>query len=111
MLKHLALLLSFVATTALAQPLNIARVNASASGGLLLNGKPADIQAVDAALKQLKASKGALWYYRENAQGEPSPEAMSVLKLAVRYGLPVSMSTKPDFSDYVDANGRSQARK
>ena len=111
MLKHLALLLSFVVATALAQPVNIARVSALASGGLLLNGKPADIRMIDAAFQQLKTSKGAVWYYRESAQAEPSPEAMSVIKLVVQYGLPVSMSTKPDFSDYVDANGRSQVRK
>jgi hypothetical protein len=111
MLKHLASLFSFLAATVLAQPLNIVRVSAPASGGLLLDGKPADIRTIDAAFQRLKASKGTVWYHRENARAEPSPEAISVIKLVVQYGLPVSMSTKPDFSDYVDASGHSQVRK
>jgi hypothetical protein len=29
----------------------------------------------------------------------------------VKYKLPISMSTQPDFSDYVDGNGQSHVRE
>jgi len=31
---------------------------------------------------------------------------MAVVKLVVKYKLPISMSSKPDFSDYVDESGQ-----
>jgi hypothetical protein len=49
-------------------------------------------------------------YYRENARSEAGSEAMSVIDLVVKYGLPISLSSKSDFSDYIDANGQSQPR-
>jgi hypothetical protein len=33
------------------------------------------------------------------------------VQLIIKYKLPVSMSAKPDFSDYVDAKGVSRPRK
>jgi hypothetical protein len=36
---------------------------------------------------------------------------MAVVELVVKHRLPISMSTKPDFSDYVDGDGTSRPRK
>jgi len=33
------------------------------------------------------------------------------IELVIKYSLPISMSTKADFCDAIDANGRSQPRK
>jgi hypothetical protein len=33
------------------------------------------------------------------------------IELVIKYRLPISMSTKADFADAIDANGRSQPRK
>lgn len=89
----------------------IAKVSALASGKLLINGKPASLTTVEVALQTLKGNNGAVWYYRENPQAEPPPQAMKVIELVVKYKLPVSLSSRPDFSDYIDENGNSKPRK
>jgi len=89
----------------------VAKVTALASGQLLLNGKPSDIRTIDKAFAELKARGGVVWYYRENPQREPHPNAMAAIELVVKHQLPISMSSKPDFSDYVDPDGRSKPRR
>lgn len=106
-------LLGFLPLVALAQvhpP--VAKVSVSASGRLALNGKQTDLKSIEAEFKKLQAAKGAVWYYRENGQTqEPSPQALAVLQLVVKYKLPISMSSKPDYSDYIDDDGYPQPRK
>ena len=94
-----------------AQGAPTARVSALANGRLLLNGKPADFAAIDSEFQRLKPLQGSVWYHRENAHTEPPPQAMAVVKLIIKHQLPVTLSTQPDFSDYVDAEGRSRPRK
>jgi hypothetical protein len=89
----------------------VARVSVLSSGKLLLDGRPATLAEIGAGFEQLKSKGGSVWYYRQNAQAEPSAEAMSVVELVVKYKLPISMSTQPDFSDYVDGNGQSHVRE
>jgi hypothetical protein len=106
------LTLALALGTAVAQVQSpIAKVSALASGQLLLNGRPSDITAIEAEFKTIKEKKGSVWYYRENGKSEPPPSAMAVIQLVVKYGLPISMSSKPDFSDYIDGNGSSKPRK
>ncbi len=83
----------------------IARVSALASG------QPVNLQALDTALKDLKEKHGIVWYYRQDPNHEPPPQAMEAIGLVVKHQLPISMSTKPDFSDVVDANGNSKPRE
>ena len=84
-----------------------AKVSVLATGELLLNGTPTDLVQIETEFQRLKANQGSVMYYREDGQSEPPPVAMSVIDLVVKYELPVSMSTKADFSDYVDENGTS----
>src|SRR5205823_3143630 len=46
-------------------------------------------------------AKAVVWYYRQDANGEPHPTAMEVMKLITANRLPVRLSSKPDFSDSV----------
>jgi len=89
----------------------ILRLSVLASGKVFLEGKESSIPDIRKALEKTKANKGAVWYYRENGKGEPPPQAMEVIKLIVEYKLPISMSSKPDFSDYINENGQSRPRK
>jgi len=89
----------------------VARVSVLSSGELLLNGQSTTLVELDAKFQQLKSKGGTVWYYRQDAQAEPSAEAMSVVKLVVKYALPISMSTQPNFSDYVDNQGHARARE
>ena len=110
-MRLLPVFLLFIASLASAQQSPVARVTALSSGRLLLNGSEITVQTLSSEFERLKANGGAVWYYRENPQSEPPPQAMEVIKLVIRNQLPVSMSSKPDFSDYVDENGHSRPRK
>jgi len=89
----------------------VARVSALASGQLLLNGQPVNLLALDTALKDLKEKHGIVWYYRQDSDHEPPPQAMDAIGLVVKHQLPISMSTKADFSDVMDANGKTKPRE
>ena len=89
----------------------MAKVSVLASGKLLLDGSPADLASIESEFKRLQRENGVVWYYRENAQAEPSSEATAVVQLVIKYNLPISMSSKPDFSDFIDETGRSRPRK
>jgi hypothetical protein len=73
----------------------------------------AEISSAELAkrLDAAKEKRGVVWYYREAASEEPPPQATEIVKMIIERKLPVSMSTKPDFSDYVDEQGRSRPRK
>jgi hypothetical protein len=86
-------------------------VSALSSESILLNGKPADLKSIGTEFRKLKAARGEIWYYRENPRSETHSNATAVIELVVKHQLPISMSTKPDFSDYVDRDGKSKPRK
>ena len=109
-LAILAFAMTMIASVSATEPA-VAKITVLASGQLLLNGKPSDMNAVDAALSELKTKKGEVWYHRQNPQSEPHPNAMAVIQLVMKHHLPISMSSKPDFSDYVDRDGRSRPRR
>ena len=55
---------------------------------------------------------GEVWYYRDNPAQEPPPRAMAAVQLVIKYQLPVSFSSKSDFSDTVDpSTGVSRPRQ
>lgn len=89
----------------------IVKVSVLASGQLLVDGQPSDMQQLQAALKRIGEVDGAVWYYRENGFEEASPQAMRIIDLVIDMHLPISMSSKPDFSDYIDGEGRSHPRQ
>jgi len=89
----------------------ITRISVLASGTILLDGKEATLSEARRALEETKAKKGTVWYYHESGKGEPPPEAIELFRLMVENKLPVSLSSKADFSDYLDEEGQSHRRK
>ena len=89
----------------------VTRISVLASGKILLDGKEATIAEVRRALERVKAKRRTVWYYRESGKGEPPAHAIEIFKLIVENKLPISLSTKPDFSDNVDEKGRAWPRK
>lgn len=86
------------------------KISVLATGAILLDGQPADRKQLDAALERVKQNHGQVWYYRESAGAQPPPAGLAVIQLVVRHKLPISLSSKPDFSDWVDGKGVSHAR-
>jgi len=62
------------------------------------------------AFATAKGDDAIVWYYREAAGKTPPPRALEVLNLVVQNQLRISLSSRPDFSDYVDAHGVSHPR-
>jgi hypothetical protein len=79
----------------------ILKVSVLSTGSLLLDGQPVNLGDLEQAMEQGVAARASVWYYREDAGGPPHPVAMDVMKLIVRFRLPVRLSAKPDFSDEV----------
>jgi len=86
------------------------KVSVLTSGTILVDAKPATFEELEAALARVKEAKGQVWYYRESAGGQPAAAAMQVIQRIVALKVPISLSSKPDFSDWVDAKGVSHPR-
>jgi hypothetical protein len=89
---------------------NTLRISVPSSGSLLLDGRAVALLDLKAALEQADRATDCVLYYRENAAAEAPPESMEVMKLIIENKLPVSLSSKPDFSDYVDRFGQFHPR-
>lgn len=77
------------------------RVSVLATGEVLLDGVPVTLADLNVALQQGAKDKAAVWYYRENPGGEAPAAVTDVMKLITGNGLPLRLSSKPDFSDAV----------
>jgi hypothetical protein len=89
----------------------IGKIAVTESGSVSYNGTPVTLGGLKIMLKDLKRANGVVWYYRESAAQEPPPVASEVVKLIIiDQQLPVTMSTKPDYSDVVMPDGTTRPR-
>ena len=88
----------------------VVKVTVLASGVVQLDGRPTSLPALDEELRKLKADNGVVWYHRQDPASEPPPQGAAVIQMIIKHQLPVSMSSRPDFSDYVDSAGVSRPR-
>ncbi|MGV3661908.1 MAG: DUF1471 domain-containing protein [Prosthecobacter sp.] len=81
-------------------------------GSITTDGSQTSLEDLPAKLKDLAAKKGIVYYYREvgPAPEQPHPNALKVINALKEHQLPVSVSSKPDFSDEVTPDGRSHPR-
>ena len=77
----------------------IVKVKVTAGGEVSADGQPVTLERLAARMSQLKQVGGAVYYYRENPEGEPHPNAMKVIELVTENQLPIRLCTNPDFSD------------
>ena len=82
-------------------PTNTLKVSVLATDELLLDGQPVALPALEQALGQAPKDDAVVWYYREDAAGDPPAVAAEVMKLITANRLPVCLSSRPDFSDTV----------
>ena len=81
------------------------------SGDILVDDRMiSHINKLNEKLKEVTNLQGAVWYYRENSTNTPNEVADEVFRLILDTKLPFSLSTKSDFSDWIDANGKSRLR-
>ncbi len=65
-----------------------------------MDGQAVEIDQLDKIFQTAKENNIGVHYYREGRASPP--QSMEVMKLVVKHKVPISMSTKPDFSDVVD---------
>lgn len=79
-------------------------------GTIEMDGEPAGLEAVRTRFAELQKQQGVVYYGRDAPASEPHENAMRVIELVVENNLPVQLSSKPDFSDRVDADGTSRPK-
>ena len=89
----------------------VLRVAVLADGLIVLDGAPTTLGALRRALRAASPENDIVWLYRQESAVEGSTEAGSVGRAILQNGLSVSVSTQPDFSDVVLANGCRPARR
>ncbi len=108
------ILLGGCAKSSTANCIGVIYVSVAADGSISVDGKTVAVPSLDEKLSVLKPSAKVVFYYRENAQTEPTPSQASeigqVLNAIMRLQLPISLSSKSDFSDVIDGAGNSQPR-
>lgn len=105
----LAVVLAPAALQAQRRP--VMRVSVLQEGVLLVDDSLVTPPMFEQKLQALKQGQGIVWLYRENPRAEPTPAVREALQRLLDSGLPISLSSRPDFSDYLDAEGRSQPRR
>ncbi len=81
------------------------------NGDIKVDGQPADIEKIRTELDRMKTvSGGQAAYYREGGNAAPSPglqmKVVAILGAINDAGLPIRMSSEPDFSTSIDDQGR-----
>jgi hypothetical protein len=88
----------------------VGRVAVTAKGAVSFDGTSITVDGLKQELADLKKRNGVIWYYREAGKEGPPPQAMEVMKLIVDNRLPISMSTRPDYSDVLLPDGTTRPR-
>jgi hypothetical protein len=70
---------------------HVAKVKVTRAGTIYLDGKTVSLAELKQEFVRLKRVQGVVWYYRENPQGEPPPQAMAVIEAIVETKLPVKL--------------------
>lgn len=83
----------------------VVRVKVSQAGEIDLDGTIVTRGQLRYALARVKTAGGGVMYYRERWPEPPSAEAIQVFQLIKDADLPVRMSSKPNFSDYIGPDG------
>ena len=87
----------------------IGKIAVTASGVVLFDGSTITLDGLKSKLADLKKRNGTIWYYRE-AAGRTLNTGNGGLNLIARSRLPISLSTKPDYSDVVFPDGTIRPR-
>ena len=88
----------------------VVKIAVFVDGRLTVDGTESTIPSLRKKLNGLSEKNGVVWYYREAGQQEPLPIAMEVMETVVEARLPIRLSSRPDFSDSIGPDGKSNAK-
>ena len=84
----------------------VLKVAVFADGRLTVDGTAATVQTLQESLQDLGNRHGVVWYYREAGQQEPPTIAMEVMQAVVAARLPIRLSSRADYSDFIGLDGK-----
>ena len=91
----------------------VIRISVVSAGAILLDGKSVDLDRIEQTLKSAKDA--VVWYHRESAGQDAPPQVRDlsekIIAMVIGNRLPISLSAKSDFTDAVDASGKSHPRE
>ena len=90
--------------------MQVAKIQVSPSGGIVIDGRAASLHQLEETLAREKKERGEIWYYREAPTSEPTDAQIRVFTKIMNSGLHITLSTRSDFSDWVDDEGLSHPR-
>jgi hypothetical protein len=79
-----------------------------ADGHIVADGHEIALPALRQAFARVSKAHGRVLYYREAPESEPHPNAMAVMQAIIEARLPVSLSSKPDFSNVMLPDGTAK---
>jgi hypothetical protein len=85
----------------------VLKIAVFADGRLTVDGASSTIPALRDSLQRLSEQHGVVWYYREAGQQEAPPIVTNIMQTILDARCPVRLSSRPDYSDYIDDKGRS----
>ena len=88
----------------------VAYIAFAKDGTVSVNGAPTDLSLLNETVA--RTTSKFVFYYREGSESDPPDlaRARDVMDAVMKLRRPISMSSRPDFSDVVDGDGRSQPR-
>jgi hypothetical protein len=96
----------------LSPTLAVMKVVVTNTGQIIADGAKIELSALKSAFAKLSAENGLVIYYREDpGAAEPHPNATAVIEAIIEARLPVSLSTTPDFSTVLQADGTVKKRE
>ena len=81
------------------------------NGRVSFNGQAVTIEQLRPKLTELKKRNGVVWYYREAPEKEPPAISTQEIQAVIDNSLPLSFSTKPDFSTVALPDGTIKPRR
>jgi hypothetical protein len=75
------------------------RIWVSQAGAIELDGKPAELAAVKAAIAELATRQGTVIFGRDAPDQKPHQHGLEVIAVIAASRLPILMSTRRDFAD------------
>jgi hypothetical protein len=87
------------------------RVAVSSGGAITLDGEAASLAELRKRLEAASGTDAVVLYYRESSQAEPSQEVLAVFEVVMTARLPISLSSKPDFSTVITGDGTVEQRR
>jgi hypothetical protein len=95
-----------------APPPDVLKVRVDLDGKVSIGGEPLNPEQAMMLIVSRQSDRLLIWFQREESRdGRPSPAAKLLLARIHSLGVPISLSSEPDFGDIIERDGRLIERR